>query len=104
MIFKSTIYPEWCVHPSFPLFPPPSLSGQQKLIHIPRFTDRIQPWLHYVPVQLDFTDLYDALAFFRGDENGEGGHDALARKIAVEGRKWSKKYWRREDLQAYFIR
>ncbi|KAL1682640.1 glycosyltransferase family 90 protein [Schizophyllum commune] len=79
VIFKATIYPEW-------------------------FTDRIQPWLHYVPVQLDFTDLYDALAFFRGDENGEGGHDDLARKIAVEGRKWSKKYWRREDLQAYFIR
>ncbi|TRM69723.1 glycosyltransferase family 90 protein [Schizophyllum amplum] len=79
VIFKATIYPEW-------------------------YNDRIQPWLHYVPVQMDYSDLYDALVFFRGDENGEGAHDDLARKIAVQGRKWSKDYWRREDLQAYFIR
>ncbi|KAL1726872.1 glycosyltransferase family 90 protein [Schizophyllum commune] len=79
VIFKATVYPEW-------------------------YTDRIQPWLHYVPVQMDYSDLYDALVFFRGDENGAGAHDNLARKIAVQGRKWSKEYWRIEDLQAYFIR
>ncbi|TRM65688.1 glycosyltransferase family 90 protein [Schizophyllum amplum] len=69
VIFKATIYPEW-------------------------YIDRVQPWLHYVPVQMDYSDLYDALVFFRGDEDG----------IAVQGRKWSKDYWRLEDLQAYFIR
>ena len=53
---------------------------------------------------MDYSDLYDALVFFRGDENGVGAHDNLARKIAVQGRKWSKEYWRIEDLQAYFIR
>jgi hypothetical protein len=33
LILKSTVYPEW-------------------------WNQRIQPWLHYVPVKLDFTDLY----------------------------------------------
>lgn len=35
LILKNTIYPEW-------------------------WNDRIEPWLHYVPVKLDFTDLYGA--------------------------------------------
>lgn len=69
-----------------------------------RFADRIAPWVHYVPIQVDNSDLHDALMFFRGDANGDGAHEDLARKIAVEGRKWSKEYWRREDLVAYFFR
>ncbi|KAF9038445.1 glycosyl transferase family 90-domain-containing protein [Panaeolus papilionaceus] len=79
LVFKSTIYPEW-------------------------YADRIAPWVHYVPVQLDLSDLYDALFFFRGDGNGYGAHDDLARKIAVAGREWSKTFWRQEDLVAYFFR
>ena len=27
------------------------------------WTDRIQPWVHYVPIQMDYSDLYDALSF-----------------------------------------
>ncbi|KAG2004732.1 hypothetical protein CC2G_003257 [Coprinopsis cinerea AmutBmut pab1-1] len=79
LIFKSTLYPEW-------------------------YADRIQPWLHYVPIQLDLSDLHDALVFFRGDGNGEGAHEDLARTIAVAGREWSKTFWRKEDLVAYFFR
>ncbi|KAJ7596498.1 glycosyl transferase family 90-domain-containing protein [Mycena floridula] len=79
IVFKATIYPEW---------------------HI----DRIAPWLHYVPVQIDLSDLHDALVFFRGDEKGEGAHEDLARKIAAEGRRWSKTFWRHEDMAAYFLR
>ncbi|KAJ7596234.1 glycosyl transferase family 90-domain-containing protein [Mycena floridula] len=79
VVFKSTIYPEW-------------------------YMERIAPWLHYVPVQLDLSDLHDALVFFRGDINGKGAHEDLARKIAKEGRQWSKTFWRREDLVAYFFR
>ncbi|KAJ3575469.1 hypothetical protein NP233_g1084 [Leucocoprinus birnbaumii] len=79
LIFKSTIYPEW-------------------------FTDRVQSWVHFVPVQVDLSDLYDALMFFRGDGNGEGSHEDLGRKIAMAGREWSLKYWRKEDLNAYFFR
>ncbi|KAK2467913.1 hypothetical protein APHAL10511_000208 [Amanita phalloides] len=79
LIFKVTIYPEW-------------------------YLDRVAPWLHYVPIQVDLSDLHDALVFFRGDANGEGAHDNLARRIAMAGRQWSKTFWRREDLVAYFFR
>ncbi|EDQ99870.1 uncharacterized protein LACBIDRAFT_295861 [Laccaria bicolor S238N-H82] len=79
LVFKSTIYPEW-------------------------YTDRVAPWVHYIPIQLDLSDLHDALLFFRGDANGDGAHEDMARKIAVSGREWSKTFWRKEDLTAYFFR
>lgn len=69
-----------------------------------RFTDRLAPWVHYIPVQNDFSDLYDSLIFFRGDPNGDGAHDDLARKIGYAGREWSLKFWRKEDLTAYMFR
>ncbi|KAG6817367.1 hypothetical protein H0H87_009554 [Tephrocybe sp. NHM501043] len=78
LIFKSTIYPEW-------------------------FTERIAPWVHYIPIQTDLSDLPDALTFFRGDPNGERAHEDLGRKIAAAGREWSLKYWRKEDLTAYMF-
>ncbi|KAG2151174.1 glycosyl transferase family 90-domain-containing protein [Suillus bovinus] len=79
LVFKTTIYPEW-------------------------FMDRIAPWVHYVPVQIDLSDLYDAFTFFRGGPQGEGAHEDLAKKIAGAGREWSKQYWRQEDLTAYTFR
>ena len=107
LVFKATAYPEW-------------------------WLDRIQPWVHYVPVQVDYSDLYDALAFFRGGfdagagggESDAGGDDAatrgmggrakavpcrdgedgLAREIASAGREWSRTFWRKEDMTAYFWR
>ncbi|KIJ12303.1 hypothetical protein PAXINDRAFT_156994 [Paxillus involutus ATCC 200175] len=30
-----------------------------------RFTSRVKPWVHYVPIQVTYTDLHDAMAFFR---------------------------------------
>ncbi|KZT56709.1 glycosyltransferase family 90 protein [Calocera cornea HHB12733] len=70
------------------------------------YADRVQPWVHYVPVQLDLSDLYDALSFFRGDvaHGGEGAHDALAAEIAGRGKEWTASYWRREDMTAYMYR
>ncbi|KZP07098.1 glycosyltransferase family 90 protein [Athelia psychrophila] len=79
LIFKSTIYPEW-------------------------FAGRVQEYVHYVPVQMDYSDLHDALAFFRGGLNDENGHDDLAEKIASAGREWARTYWRKEDLTAYMFR
>jgi hypothetical protein len=70
-----------------------------------RYQDRVAPWVHYIPVQNNYSDLYDILIFFRGDHlNGEGDHDDLAHKIATAGRIWSKKFWRKEDLTAYLFR
>ena len=60
--------------------------------------------MHYIPVQVDLSDLYDSLLFFRGDPNGDNHHDEMARKIAEAGREWSLGFWRREDLTAYMFR
>ncbi|WVF70460.1 hypothetical protein IAT40_005250 [Kwoniella sp. CBS 6097] len=73
VVLKSTIFPEW-------------------------YTDRIQPWVHYIPIKADLTDLYDVLSFFRG------GNDDLAREIAVAGKEWSQSFWRKEDMIAYQFR
>ncbi|KAF9041387.1 glycosyl transferase family 90-domain-containing protein [Panaeolus papilionaceus] len=79
LVFKATAYPEW-------------------------WLDRIQPWVHYVPIQVDYSDLYDAYVFFRGGLYGEGNHDDMAREIAEAGRTWSKTFWRKQDMTAYFFR
>ncbi len=79
LIFKSTIYPEW-------------------------WLDRAQEWVHYVPVQNDYSDLWDSLLWFRGGLNGEGAHDAEAKRIAYAGSKWAKTFWRKEDMTAYNFR
>ncbi|KAF8550378.1 hypothetical protein OG21DRAFT_1446675 [Imleria badia] len=72
LVFKATIYPEW-------------------------HTTRIAPWVHYVPIQTSYEDLYDAVSFFRV-------HDALGKRIARAGRAWSRRYWRRADMTAYMYR
>ncbi|KAJ7171152.1 glycosyl transferase family 90-domain-containing protein [Mycena filopes] len=72
LIFKATTYPEW-------------------------FTDRLAPWVHYVPVQNSYADLLDTLLFFRA-------HDQRGARIAAAGREWSRRFWRKEDLVAYMFR
>ncbi|WVQ82763.1 hypothetical protein IAT38_004895 [Cryptococcus sp. DSM 104549] len=72
VVLKSTIFPEW-------------------------YTDRLQPWVHYVPLKPSLTDLYDVLSFFRA-------HDAQAEAIGAAGKEWSKTFWRREDMVAYQFR
>ncbi|KAF7303773.1 hypothetical protein MIND_00606900 [Mycena indigotica] len=79
LVFKASLYPEW-------------------------WLDRVQPWVHYIPIQLDLNDLHDAVIFFRGDSSGVGAHEDLARKIAEQGRAWSRRFWRREDMVAHFYR
>lgn len=99
LIFKSTIYPEW--------YGPPSnlgISRAKFIVASDRFTDKLEPWVHYVPIQVDYSDLYDALSFFGGDLSGEGAHDDMARKIATAGRDWTSRYWRQEDMTAYMFR
>lgn len=64
------------------------------------------PWVHYIPIQVDFSDLYDVLAFFRGSlsVSAEGANDHLAEKIAKAGKEWSDTFYRREDMSAYMFR
>ncbi|KAI6118650.1 glycosyltransferase family 90 protein [Pisolithus croceorrhizus] len=72
LVFKVTIYPEW-------------------------YTSRIAEWVHYIPIQATYSDLYDAVAFFRV-------HDDAAAKIAAAGKDWSRRFWRKEDMSAYLYR
>ena len=68
------------------------------------FQDRIRPWVHYVPFQMDLSDLYDSLTFFRGDLKGEGAHEDLAIQIALAGQNWTQTFWRDEDMSAHMFR
>ena len=55
-------------------------------------------------LQIDFSDLYDILAFFRGDLSGAGARDDLAERIATAGKMWSREFYRQEDMTAYQFR
>ncbi|KAJ8294136.1 Beta-1,2-xylosyltransferase 1 [Rhodotorula toruloides] len=79
LVFKSTIFPEW-------------------------WTRRIMPWYHYIPIQPDYSDLIDVAAFFIGAPDGTGSHDAVAKRIAAQGKKWSDEHWREVDMAAYLFR
>ncbi|CAH7666778.1 family 90 glycosyltransferase [Phakopsora pachyrhizi] len=91
LVFKSTIWPEW-------------------------YRDHIQAWYHYVPVRIDYEDIFDLISFFTGsrtedDQNYEGGDrsdqgyfEGLAERIAGQGTDWVKNHFRYEDLQAYMWR
>ncbi|SCZ93839.1 BZ3500_MvSof-1268-A1-R1_Chr6-3g08919 [Microbotryum saponariae] len=75
LVLKSTIFPEW-------------------------YAERIQPWYHYVPVNVDHQDLYSIMAFFKGDLEGKGGHDVSTEQIAMQGKEWTEGHWRWVDMQA----
>ncbi|BGP16485.1 hypothetical protein JCM10213_001178 [Rhodosporidiobolus nylandii] len=79
VVLKSTIFPEW-------------------------YAGWIQPWVHYVPLKIDYTDLFDIMAFFAGDLDGRNGHDALAKQIADNGKDYATRFWRYADMEAYFFR
>lgn len=63
--------------------------------------DRLVPWVHFIPLDNTFRDLYPALEFF-ADGDGEG--DAAARFIAERGQAWAEQVLRREDMKLYVWR
>lgn len=115
-VIKSTIFPEWFVVPLST-----SLLCTYKLTHVPfpkgtrigfspgssqsRFLAPSSfppnPAHHsYIPVKVDYTDLFDVMAFFSGDLEGKNGHDALAKAIADQGKEYTAKHWRYQDMEA----
>ncbi|GAW24095.1 hypothetical protein ANO14919_136750 [Xylariales sp. No.14919] len=72
LVLKSTIYAEW-------------------------HDDRLTPWVHFVPFDNTFVDIYAILEYYLA-------HDAEAYRIAEEGRQWSEKVMRREDMKLYVWR
>ncbi|KAH6968621.1 hypothetical protein HG530_013388 [Fusarium avenaceum] len=73
MPLKATIYAEW-------------------------HDDRLMPWVHFVPFDNTFQDLYPILEFFTDEEVGG---DTAARFIAERGRDWASQVLRREDMRLY---
>lgn len=63
--------------------------------------DRLNPWVHFVPLDNTFQDLYPVLEFF-GDKDGDG--DYAARLIAESGQSWAEQVLRREDMKLYVWR
>ncbi|ROW03243.1 hypothetical protein VSDG_01562 [Cytospora chrysosperma] len=72
---KSTVYAEW-------------------------HDDRLQPWLHFAPMDNTLQDMYGILDYFTRDEKG----DAVARMIAETGKSWGEMALRREDMLLYVWR
>jgi hypothetical protein len=68
------------------------------------------PWVHYVPVKVDYSDLYDSFLFFHGLPDGSiPGQELLGERIAMAGRDWIENFWRHEvcislSLSDYCIR
>ncbi|KAE8538024.1 hypothetical protein D1P53_006091 [Cryptococcus gattii VGV] len=77
VVFKSTLYPEW-------------------------FHDMLIPWYHYVPTKLDYSDIFDILAFFQGSPDGSiPGRDDLAKEIAAHAHEFVQERWREEDMRSF---
>jgi hypothetical protein len=75
---------------------------------------RITPWLHFVPMDKSFVDMYGNLDYslgngkayrgINGDMVNEGAHDEAAKQIAAEGRWWAEKVMRQENIRFYMLR
>lgn len=72
LVFKSTKYREW-------------------------FSERIFPWIDYIPVKHDLSDLEEKVAWAHT-------HQAQAQRIAEHGRKTVERHIRPEDQQCYTYR
>jgi hypothetical protein len=53
------------------------------------------------PVKVDYTDLFDTMAFFAGWPDGTPGHDDLAEQIGMNALRFIADHWRWQDAQAY---
>lgn len=89
-------------------------------------SDWIEPWLHFIPVSLDYQEIYNVWAYFSGPTVAMqqaanitrdlfGGKKAAAhaqafdgdnelRKIAKAGRHWKFAHGRKVDMEVYVYR
>lgn len=60
--------------------------------------DRMVPWVHFVPFDSSFMDIYAVMDYFLD------GRDEQAHRIAEEGRLWAERVHRRDDMMLYVWR
>ncbi|KAI0976864.1 hypothetical protein F4678DRAFT_414854 [Xylaria arbuscula] len=77
------------------------------------FTERLMPWVHFIPIDTRYHALHSTLSYFigldgRGTLNGRKqitpGRTEDAKWIAQAGRKWAEKAIRKEDMEVYLFR
>ncbi len=79
------------------------------------YTERLMPWIHFVPIDLRFHALHSTLAYFVGIPKQDGRKlngrevDMAARPddgkwIGDQGKGWAAKTMRREDMEVYLFR
>ncbi|RYP03948.1 hypothetical protein DL764_004782 [Monosporascus ibericus] len=77
------------------------------------YTERILPWVHFIPIDVRYHGLHSTLSYFiglkyNGPLNGKSqtmdSRKEDARWIAEEGRKWAHKTMRKEDMEVYLFR
>lgn len=84
LIFKSALFREW-------------------------YEGRLTAWHHFVPVDIRLHDLWSIVAYFGGwkgpdEKTSWEARDEQAKKIAVQGREWTSKVLRKEDMEIYMYR
>ncbi|KAF3036520.1 hypothetical protein E8E11_005625 [Didymella keratinophila] len=74
------------------------------------YSDRLVAWKHFVPVDLRLHDLFSILAYFGGygvEERNKRmmeGRVKEAEAIARQGKVWTEKVLRKEDMEVYMFR
>ncbi|EMD94100.1 glycosyltransferase family 90 protein [Bipolaris maydis ATCC 48331] len=74
------------------------------------YEGRLTAWKHFVPVDIRLHDLFSSLAYFGGygvEERNKRmmeGHIKAAEKIARDGKVWTEKVLRKEDMEIYMFR
>ena len=75
VVFKQTLFEEW-------------------------HDDRLVPWIHYIPVSLQMTELPEIMTYLAGTAEGKRHSE----EIANAGYEWSRQVVRRIDLSIYMYR
>ncbi|KAK1254651.1 hypothetical protein MKX08_008646 [Trichoderma sp. CBMAI-0020] len=77
------------------------------------FTERLMPWLHFVPIDPRYQGLHSTFTYFSGTEgrpkvNGREapmpGRTTDAEWIVQQGQRWAEKALREKDMEIYLFR
>lgn len=60
----------------------------------------LRPWTHYIPLSMKGDEYLESVRYFEEDPTGQ----VQAEKIANDGRQWSQKVLRNEDLEVWLFR
>lgn len=109
VVLKSTIYPEWhTVSYDRSIVGVTLMAGMDDTVgalrgELTASLNRMMAKLQ--PAKVDYSDLYDIMAFFVGPPDGSSeGRDDLAQQISENALRFGEDHWRWEDMQAYMLR